>query len=443
MSKGHTQGKESTMNVHTSRSERPMRPTAAALTILAVIALAWATTASASLPLRSSFAPAALSPTLISYQGFVKISGNPYTGTGYFKFAVTDVVSGNGTTNYWANDGTATGEPSGAVALAVTGGLFDVMLGDTSLAGMTQAITQNTFDQTATYLRVWFSQTAGGPFQALDPNQRIGSAAYALRAERAEVAADAEQLGGQSAATYQSRLTTLESGTPWGNLTGVPVGFADNIDNDTTYGAGSNLNVSGTTFALENDVSINTLTAASSVKVGGTNAACTAGTQGTVQWSSALSALTVCNGTSWNRINTGDRAAFRVRPSAAALNLSAGNYTAVIFSAEDFDDNAAFNSTTYVTPFGGLLHLDCRLQFGTNTAGTNLTAAIDRNGSIIAESTSWVNATGYYSRQVSADVKVYAGEAFRCLTRSSASPYDIYTGAVTSVGTVFSGYFLP
>jgi hypothetical protein len=131
------------------------------------------------------FAPAAPPPTLISYQGFVKVSGNAYSGTGYFKFAVIDAASGDGTTNYWANDGSANGEPSAAVALNVSSGLFSVMLGDTSLAGMTQAITQSAFTETETYLRVWFSQTAGGPFQALDPNQRIGSAAYALRAERA------------------------------------------------------------------------------------------------------------------------------------------------------------------------------------------------------------------------------------------------------------------
>lgn len=409
------------MNWHISRRSRLIRPAAATLTILAVVLLTLAVTASASAPLRTLFAPAAPPPTLISYQGFVKVSGNPYNGTGDFQFAIVDAATGNGTI-FWS---------TGPETLTVSNGLFDFMLGSTT------PLPSAVFDGDPRYLRVWFNGTA------LEPNQRIGSVAYALRAQRAELAADAEQLGGESAATYQSRLAVLESGTPWGNLTGVPAGFADNTDDDTTYGAGSNLNLSGTTFALESDVSINTLTAASSVKVGGTNAACTSETQGTVQWSYALSALTVCNGASWNRINTGDRAAFRVRPSTNGLNLGAGYYTAVSFSAEDFDDNAAFSGTTYVAPFGGLLHLDCRLQFGTNTTGTNLTAAIDRNGSIIAESTSWVNATGYYSRQVSADVRVYAGEIFKCLARSSVSPYDIYTGALTSVGTVFSGYSLP
>lgn len=155
------------------------------LAVLLLLALMAGTALGAPGALTGVFAPAAPPPTLISYQGFVKVSGNAYSGTGYFKFAVIDAASGDGTTNYWANDGTASGEPSAAVALSVSNGLFDVMLGDTSLNGMTQAITQNAFSQTATYLRVWFSQTAGGPFQALDPNQRIGSAPYALRAEKA------------------------------------------------------------------------------------------------------------------------------------------------------------------------------------------------------------------------------------------------------------------
>ncbi len=176
------------MNENTTTRNRLARLAATALTVLAVMALVWAATVSASSPLRGLFAPAASPPALVSYQGFVKVSSSPYTGTGYFKFAVMNAASGDGTTNYWANDGAASGQPSAPVALAVTGGLFDVMLGDTSLAGMSQPITQNAFTENTTYLRVWFSQTAGGPFQALDPNQRIGSAAYALRAERALLA---------------------------------------------------------------------------------------------------------------------------------------------------------------------------------------------------------------------------------------------------------------
>ncbi|HSN75595.1 MAG TPA: hypothetical protein VL334_11010, partial [Anaerolineae bacterium] len=133
-----------------------------ALAALLTLALLGSTALAAPDALSRLFEPASSPPAMISYQGLVQVSGAPYNGTGYFKFAVVDAASGDGAANYWANDGAASGEPSASIALAVDSGLFNVMLGDTSLAGMTQAITQNTFNQTTTYLRVWFSQTAGG-----------------------------------------------------------------------------------------------------------------------------------------------------------------------------------------------------------------------------------------------------------------------------------------
>jgi len=39
----------------------------------------------------------------------------------------------------------------------------------------------------------------------------------------------------------------------WSALIGVPGGFADGVDNDTTYGPGSGLALSGTTFSIAND----------------------------------------------------------------------------------------------------------------------------------------------------------------------------------------------
>ena len=125
-------------------------------------------------------------PTMMNIQGVVKVGGAPYSGTGYFKFAVVDSGTGNGTINYWANDGTASGEPGAAVALTVNTGLFNVLLGDTSLGGSMQSIEYTVFSETNTWLRIWFSQTAGGPFEALEPNQRIVSVAYALRAAYAD-----------------------------------------------------------------------------------------------------------------------------------------------------------------------------------------------------------------------------------------------------------------
>ena len=124
-------------------------------------------------------------PALVNYQGTVQVDGKPYAGTGYFKFAIVGSSTG-GAANFWSNDGTVSGEPGAAVALTVSKGLFDVLLGNTALAGMTQPLDETAFAQTDTYLRVWFSKSASGPFQALEPNQRIASVPYALRAKYAE-----------------------------------------------------------------------------------------------------------------------------------------------------------------------------------------------------------------------------------------------------------------
>lgn len=44
------------------------------------------------------------SPTVVSYQEQISVGGTPFTGTGYFKFAV---VNAAGDTTYCSNDGTS------------------------------------------------------------------------------------------------------------------------------------------------------------------------------------------------------------------------------------------------------------------------------------------------------------------------------------------------
>jgi hypothetical protein len=77
--------------------------------------------------------------------------------------------------------------PAAGVPLQMSGGLFSVPLGDTSLAGMTRPLDEAVFTVTNTYLRVWFSQSgAAGTFEPLEPNQRFTSVPYALRAKYAD-----------------------------------------------------------------------------------------------------------------------------------------------------------------------------------------------------------------------------------------------------------------
>ena len=73
--------------------------------------------------------------SIVSYQGRVLNGGSPVNGSGFFKFAL---VNAAGTTTFWSNDGTsaAGNEPSAGVPLSVSNGSFTVLLGDTSVSGM-------------------------------------------------------------------------------------------------------------------------------------------------------------------------------------------------------------------------------------------------------------------------------------------------------------------
>jgi hypothetical protein len=92
----------------------------------ALVAVTWA------VPGKGPLASAAR--TVIAYQGEVRVHGAPYSGDGYLEFAV---VNEAGDITYWSNDGTPAGEPASAVPLGVSQGLFSILLGDTTLGGMT------------------------------------------------------------------------------------------------------------------------------------------------------------------------------------------------------------------------------------------------------------------------------------------------------------------
>ena len=143
-------------------------------------------------------APLAGSPTVVSYQGYVTVSGTAFNGDGYFKFAVVDAA---GSTSYWSNDGSSSAgaEPTNAVRLPVAQGQFNVLLGDTSITNMTQTMEAGVFSATGRYLRVWFSSD-NTVFSLLTPDVRFAAAPYALQAENANTAGDADTVDGQHAA---------------------------------------------------------------------------------------------------------------------------------------------------------------------------------------------------------------------------------------------------
>jgi hypothetical protein len=84
---------------------------------------------------------------------------------------------------YWSNDDTSAqgSEPAAAVPVDVADGLFMVMLGDTTLPNMTEAIGAKPFSHADARLRVWFSDGVN-PFAALTPDQPLGAVGYAQMA---------------------------------------------------------------------------------------------------------------------------------------------------------------------------------------------------------------------------------------------------------------------
>ncbi len=158
--------------------------------------------------------PAAVpgAPSVVSYQGQVQVGGAPYDGTAEFKFAIVD---GSGSST-WSNDGTSVSgsEPSGSVSLAVSEGLFSVLLGSTGMP----PLTGTAFADDETYLHVWFSSD-GLTFAELTPATRIAAVPYALV-------------------------------VPWSGIADVPADLADG-DEDTTYTATDGVTLSGTTLRAD------------------------------------------------------------------------------------------------------------------------------------------------------------------------------------------------
>jgi N-acetylneuraminic acid mutarotase len=136
-------------------------------------------------------------PMMVSYQGRVILEGRAYEGNGYFKFSVVD----GGDNPIWTNDGSLEDEPVDSVRLEVVNGLFNVLLGDTDVENMVE-LEAYVFDETERYLRVWFSPD-GGEFLMLSPDQRIAAVPYALQAEEAAQAGNADTVDGYHGTTLE------------------------------------------------------------------------------------------------------------------------------------------------------------------------------------------------------------------------------------------------
>lgn len=107
-----------------------------------------------------------------------------FTGNGYSSPTVSIAPPPPSVANdiLWTNDGTSGtgGEPSTAVSVTVQQGLFNVFLGDTTLANM-EPVPASVFTQSDVRLRIWFNNGVQG-FARLSPDQNLGSVGFAMTA---------------------------------------------------------------------------------------------------------------------------------------------------------------------------------------------------------------------------------------------------------------------
>jgi hypothetical protein len=170
-------------------------------------------------------------PQVLNHQGRVAVAGVNFNGSGQFKFAL---VSADGFTTYWSNNGTSTAglQPTAAVSLAVTRGLYTVLLGDTALSNMT-VLPTSVFDNADVRLRVWFND-GSHDFQLMTPDQRLAASPYALAADKANSATSfngslaGEVTGTQGATVIAAATVTGKALTSFVSGAG-PVSATDTI----------------------------------------------------------------------------------------------------------------------------------------------------------------------------------------------------------------------
>ena len=130
--------------------------------------------------------PAQAAPPFVTYAGQVASGGQPFNGTGQFKFAF---VNADANVTYWSQDGTSSAgsEPTAFISVPVNGGYYSILLGNTAITGM-GAIDPTIFKTYSdVHLRVWFSDGVAA-FEELSPHRPFASVPYALNAGNAQIA---------------------------------------------------------------------------------------------------------------------------------------------------------------------------------------------------------------------------------------------------------------
>lgn len=189
-----------------SRAQRLIATLWAVLIAAALGTAAWGQSGQPASQVFSDEVPEVALGTAFTYQGQLKLNGSLVSDVCDFRFGL------------WDSAASATGQVGAGLSrpgVTVAQGQFVVSNLDFGAGA---------FGPDARWLEIEVRCPAGaGPYVKLSPRQRLTPAPASLYA----------------------------AGAPWTGLTGVPPGFADGVDNNTTYSAGPGLGLNGTQFAVQ------------------------------------------------------------------------------------------------------------------------------------------------------------------------------------------------
>jgi hypothetical protein len=139
-----------------------------------------------------------------TYQGMLKTSGIPANGNHDLQFSLWTAASG----------GSQVGSTITRIGVSVSNGVFT-----------TELDFGNVWDGNDRFLQIAVRPSGSGSYTTLSPRVRVNRVPY-------------------------SQLAFSALSVPWSGISGMPAGFADGVDNDTTYSAGAGLQLSGNTFSI-------------------------------------------------------------------------------------------------------------------------------------------------------------------------------------------------
>ncbi len=274
--------------------------------ILSFALMALVTGSAAASPLREA------AGTAFTYQGRLTEAGEPAEGVYDFEFKLFDALS----------EGSQVGSTITREDVSVSAGLFTVQLdfGDV-------------FAGSARYLEIGVRPGASvDPYMTLTPRQALSVAPQAQYAAKA----------------------------PWSGLSGIPDGFADAIDNDTLYTAGTGLALVGLEFSVD--------TAAIQQRVSGTCGSGSAirliGADGTVTCESVAGSDHNHWGASWSGSGTG----LTLNGSEVGVSGTGGTYG--LYGTSEEGSGVRGESTNAAGVYG----------FSTNSVGVQGQASGNRTG---------------------------------------------------------------